>query len=107
MKERRDYMFTLVRQSRESGLTLQVINELGKWISEEIKSTLPKSQIGKAMAYAYARWDSLSAYLFDANLKIDNNQAENTIRPVALGNKNYLSAGSHEAAQRAAIIYSF
>jgi len=87
--------------------SLPVINELGKWIFEEIKSTLPKSQIGKAMAYAYARWDALSAYLYDGNLLIDNNLIENAIRPVALGRKNYLFAGSHEAAQRAAMIYSF
>src|SRR5690606_4140123 len=66
-----------------------------------------KSQIGKAMAYAYARWDALSAYLHDGNLQIDNNLCENAIRPVALGRKNYLFAGSHEAAQRSAMIYSF
>lgn len=87
--------------------SLPVINELGKWIFEEIKSTLPKSQIGKAMAYAYARWDALSAYLYDGNLQIDNNLVENAIRPVALGRKNYLFAGSYEAAQRSAMIYSF
>lgn len=86
--------------------SLPVINELGKWIFEEIKNTLPKSQIGKAMAYAYARWDALSAYLYDGNLFIDNNLVENAIRPIALGRKNYLFAGSHEAAQRSAMIYS-
>ncbi|SFT11728.1 IS66 family transposase [Sphingobacterium wenxiniae] len=96
-------------QTKELRLTesLPVINALGKWIFEEIKNTLPKSQIGKAMAYAYARWDALSAYLYDGNLLIDNNLVENAIRPVALGRKNYLFAGSHEAAQRAAMIYSF
>lgn len=87
--------------------SLPVINELGKWIFEEIKNTLPKSQIGKAMAYAYARWDALSAYLYDGNLFIDNNLVENAIRPIALGRKNFLFAGSHEAAQRSAMIYSF
>jgi len=65
--------------------SLPVINALGKWIFQEIKNTLPKSQIGKAMAYAYARWDALSAYLYDGNLLIDNNLVENAIRPVALG----------------------
>ena len=96
-------------QIRELRLTesLPVINEMGKWISREIKNTLPKSQIGKAMAYAYARWDALSAYLYDGNLQIDSNLVENAIRPLALGRKNYLFAGSHEAAQRAAMIYSF
>ncbi len=87
--------------------SLPVINDMGKWIFEEIKNTLPKSQIGKAMSYAYARWDMLSEYLRDGNLQIDNNLIENAIRPVALGRKNWLFAGSHEAAQRAAIIYSF
>jgi len=87
--------------------SLPVINELGTWIFHEIKNTLPKSQIGKAMAYAYARWDALSAYLYDGSLHIDNNLVENAIRPIALGRKNYLFAGSHEAAQRAAMIYSF
>jgi len=112
-------LYSVEREAREANLTpdqikelrlgksLPVINELGKWIFQEIKSTLPKSQIGKAMAYAYVRWDALSAYLYDGSLHIDNNLVENAIRPVALGRKNYLFAGSHEAAQRAAMIYSF
>ena len=87
--------------------SLPVINDLGKWIFGEIKSTLPKSQIGKAMAYAYARWDALSAYLYDGPLHIDNNLVENAIRPLALGRKNYLFCGSHDAAKRAGMIYSF
>lgn len=87
--------------------SLPVVNQLGKWIFEQIKNTLPKSQIGKAMQYAYARWDALSAYLYDGSLQIDNNPVENVIRPVALGRKNYLFAGTHDAAQRAAMIYSF
>lgn len=112
-------LYATERKAREENLSpqqikelrlaesLPVINELGKWLFEEIKNTLPKSQIGKAMAYAYARWDALSAYLYEGNLLIDNNLVENAIRPVALGRKNYLFAGSHEAAQRAAMIYSF
>ena len=87
--------------------SLPVINDFGKWIAKEVKSTLPKSSIGKAMRYSIQRWDSLSAYLYDGILEIDNNLVENAIRPVALGRKNYLFAGSHDAAQRAAMIYSF
>lgn len=87
--------------------SLPVLNELGKWIFTEIKNTLPKSQIGKAMRYAMERWDKLSAYLQDGSLHIDNNAAENAIRPIALGRKNYLFAGTHEAASRAGMIYSF
>lgn len=87
--------------------SLPIINELGTWIFEEIKNTLPKSQIGKALIYAFNRWDALSAYLYDGTLVIDNNPVENAIRPVALGRKNYLFAGSHDAAKIAAMIYSF
>lgn len=112
-------LYAVERKAREESLSpeqtkklrletsLPVINELGKWIFEEIKNTLPKSQIGKALAYAYSRWDALSAYLYDGNLQIDTNQCENAIRPCCLGRRNYLFAGSHEAAQRAAMIYSF
>jgi transposase len=82
-------------------------NTLGQWISEQVQYTLPKSSIGIAMRYAIERWDALSAYLYDGILEIDNNLVENAIRPVALGRKNYLFAGSHAAAQRAAMIYSF
>lgn len=96
-------------QRKELRLTqsLPLLNNLGKWITEEVKQVLPKSQIGKALKYTIARWDSLNAYLYDGALEIDNNLVENAIRPVALGRKNYLFAGSHEAAQRAAVIYSF
>lgn len=87
--------------------SLPILNMFGKWITEEVKSTLPKSQIAKAMKYSIERWDALSAYLYDGILEIDNNLVENAIRPVALGRKNYLFAGSHDAAQRAAMIYSF
>ncbi len=53
------------------------------------------------------RWNELMVYTTDGKLNIDNNPVENSIRPVALGRKNYLFAGSHEAAQRSAMLYSF
>jgi transposase len=96
-------------QIKELRLTesLPVINELGKWISDNSKQVLPQSAIGKALNYSRDRWDMLSAYLYDGSLNIDNNPVENAIRPLALGRKNYLFAGSHEAATRAGMIYSF
>ncbi len=89
--------------------SLPVINEFGKWMFDQMKNRLilPKSPIGKAFRYAMDRWDRLSAYLYDGILEIDNNLVENAIRPLAIGRKNYLFAGSHDAAQRAAGIYSF
>ena len=86
---------------------LPVLNELGKWIVETYKVVLPKSAMGKATAYCIPRWDKLMNYLNDGSLEIDNNLAENAIRPIALGRKNYLFAGSSRGAERAAMFYSF
>jgi transposase len=85
-----------------------ILNELEKWLIEKSadQSILPKSLIRKAIDYALSRWKGLSAYAYDGELEIDNNLVENTIRPIALGRKNYLFAGSHEAAQNIAVLYS-
>jgi len=87
--------------------SLPILNELGKWMAETYKTVLPKSALGKAIAYCIPRWDNLLAYLNDGSLEIDNNLAENAIRPIALGRKNYLFAGSARGAERAAMFYSF
>jgi transposase len=71
-----------------------------------IESTDEKSAIGKAISYTLNLWPRLIKYLDDGRFQIDNNLIENTIRPGSLGRKNYLFAGSHDAAQYAAIIYS-
>ncbi len=72
----------------------------------QLTNSLPKSPLGMALQYTLASWDKLSIYLQDGNLHIDNNLVENSIRPVAIGRKNYLFAGNHEAAQRSAMLYS-
>jgi transposase len=86
---------------------LPVINQLGQQLAEMYQDVLPKSPLGDALNYIIPRWDSLLAYLNDGMLEIDNNLVENSIRPNALGRKNYLFAGSHSGAQRAAMFYSF
>ena len=62
--------------------------------------------ITKAIEYCLKRWTALIRYLDDGNLPIDNNWAENQMRPWALGRKNWLFAGSLESGQRAASIMS-
>lgn len=78
-----------------------------EWLTEQQGRVTPGSPLGKAIAYTLTRWNKLNHYLLDGSLEIDNNLVENLIRPLALGRKNYLFAGSHEAAQRAAAIYTF
>jgi transposase len=84
-----------------------VLNELETWLKSNVSQTLPKSAIGKAIAYTLNLWTKLKEYINEGKYEIDNNLIENAIRPLALGRKNYLFAGSHKAAQRAAMMYSF
>jgi len=77
------------------------------WIKEESTHVLPKSPIGKAMNYFQAQYSKLIGCLDRGDLHIDNNWVENKIRPLALGRKNYLFAGSHNGARWIAMMYSF
>ena len=86
---------------------LPIFNKLGEYLYGNLNTVLPKSPIGKAISYMLARWESLMAYMYDGALNIDNNLVENSIRPTAIGRKNYLFAGSHSGAQKAAMFYSF
>ena len=124
-KQRAEYMLKQIqllynteRTAREQSYTheqrlalrqsesMPVLQNIHQWLQDNIMQVLPKSTIGKAIAYALARWEKLCIYAHNGYLEIDNNPVENAIRPVALGRKNYLFAGSHDAAQRAAMIYS-
>jgi hypothetical protein len=112
------HLYAVERQAREASLSADeryvlrqqkagpVLDELGEYIVKEYEQVLPKSTIGKAFHYLAARYNKHYEYLQNGRLEIDNNLIENSIRPVALGRKNYLFAGSHAGAERAAIIYS-
>ncbi len=125
-KERASHVMKLIQLlyaiealARESGMTSQeryslrldkslpIINEIGLYIYQEKNKVLPQSPIGKAFEYCGNRWTSLQNYLTDGILEIDSNLIENSIRPLALGRKNYLFAGSHDAAKDIAMFYSF
>jgi transposase len=111
-------LYAVEREAREKKLSAEdryllrqqkarpVMDQLGEWIVAEHGKVLPKSAIGKAIYYLVARYNKIYLYLEDGRLEIDNNPVENAIRPVALGRKNYLFAGSHAGAQRAAMVYS-
>lgn len=86
--------------------SIPILESLAKWMKEQYMQVAPKSSIGKALAYSIERWRRLSIYTENGMLNIDNNPVENSIRPVAVGRKNYLFCGSHEAAQRSAMLYS-
>jgi len=77
-----------------------------KWIVSYYPKVLPRGKMGRALSYTYSLFHRLSRYHLDGRYQIDNNLIENAIRPLALGRKNYLFCGNHDAAENAAIMYS-
>jgi len=107
-RQARDEQFSPAqRKELRQKESVPILTELEAWMRNELLEVLPKSAIGEAIAYTLKLWKRLSRYVDDGNWEIDNNLIENSIRPVALGRKNYMFAGSHDGAQRAAMMYSF
>lgn len=94
------------RKKERQEKSLPVLISLENWMKAEYVKVLPQSSIGKAIFYSLSRWKKLSLYAENGKLEIDNNLVENAIRPIAIGRKNYLFAGSHDAAKRSAMMYS-
>lgn len=90
------------RQSR----SVPILEQMHQWMKEQAAQVTPQSAIAKAIRYSMERWDKLILYTQHGHMHIDNNAIENAIRPLALGRKNFLFAGSHESAQRIAIVYT-
>lgn len=96
----------VVRQQLRDQYSRPVMAKLKEWIADTAPSAVPKSPLGRAITYAVNQWPHLVVYLEDGAVPIDNVLVEQRIRPVAVGRKNYLFAGSDEGARRASIIYS-
>ena len=95
----------IVRQIRQQKAK-PIADRLYAWLQQKRLGTTKNASITKAIEYCLKRWQALTRYLEDGNLPIDNNWAENQMRPWALGRKNWLFAGSLESGQRAASIMS-
>jgi len=112
-------LYEIERLARENNLSdeqikdlrqeksLPILNSFEQWMKQKLLQTLPKSAIGQAIAYTLNLWNRLKRYILDGRYQIDNNLIENSIRPSAIGRKNYLFAGSHQGAKRVAMMYSF
>ena len=111
-------LYRLERQAEDEGMNKEQIEILRKtkawpllqafekWLEENVYQVLPRSPIGKALSYTYSIYPRLVRYVIDGRYRIDNNGVENGVRPLALGRKNYMFCGNHQAAKRTAIIYS-
>jgi transposase len=83
-----------------------VLVKLDAYLAWLAQTVLPKSALAKAVNYARNQWDALRCYTTDGRLTIDNNTSERTLRPQAIGRKNWLFLGSENAGARAAVLYT-
>jgi transposase len=93
-----------IRSSRSRPILDRIHRALMRF--RQSRAHLPKGLMGKAIAYALGQWKMLNTYLTDGRIEIDNNLVENSIRPTAVGKKNWLFIGDIEAGWRSAVIYS-
>ena len=112
------HVYKIERQCDEAGLSYderrQTRQELSRPIMEAMKVWMetegikysPSSLTGKAITYAYTKWDNIMRCLDDGRLYWDNNLAENVQRPITLSRKNFLFCGNHEAAVNMSVICS-
>lgn len=94
------------RKAKRQELARPIMEAMKVWMETEGVKYSQSSLIGKAITYAYPRWDNMMHYLDDGRLLLDNNLAENEIRPRTLGRKNYLFCGNHEAAENMSVVCS-
>ncbi|MHB8354753.1 MAG: IS66 family transposase [Burkholderiales bacterium] len=94
------------RQHLRATLVAPRIEAMFLWLQQKREGTPNGGALAKAIDYSIKRWDALRAYAHSGNLPIDNNQIENAIRPIAIGKKNWMFAGSESAGKRAANIQS-
>jgi len=94
------------RKALREKLAVPILDAFEQWMKDTYPTVLPRSRIGQAIAYSYSLWPRMKNYLKEGRLMIDNNLAENTIRPIAISRKNFLFCGNHQAAVHTAIICS-
>ncbi len=94
----------LLRERQEKAKP--ILEEFKRWLDTKSEQTPPKGLLGKAIGYALNQWHRLVIYVDTYHVTMDNNMAENTIRPFVIGRKNWLFSGTPAGAAASAAIYS-
>jgi len=94
------------RQAARSAEAKMVLRRIGQALDRLQPKVLPQSLLGQAIGYITHLWPGLVRYTDHGEVEIDSNQVENSIRPTAIGKKNFLFVGHPEAGWRSAVIYS-
>jgi len=95
-----------LRHSVRAWQSAPVYHRIGKVIDILLPRYRPSDPMCKALSYAKSNWKRIGEYLRDGRVEIDNNLAENAVRPIKLGAKNWLFFGSEGAGHNAALIYT-
>jgi transposase len=95
------------RAARRQTESVAILARINGWLAAQQVHVLPKSPMAEAIQYALNNWEALNRYVTDPRLDIDNNPAENALRPTVLGRVNHLFYGSEGGGRTAAILYSF
>lgn len=85
---------------------LPILRIFKAWLEEQYRGVSTKSPFGEAVTYTLNQWNALVAYVNHGLLEISNNIAENAIRPIAVGRKNWLHLGSYRGGKAAAVVFS-
>jgi hypothetical protein len=113
-----DELFAIDREAREAQMdhagrhqlrqekAPPVLDRIREHILATSKAVLPKSAVGKACSYTLGLWKKLTRFLEYPQLELSNNLAENSMRPVAMGRKNWIHIGSEQAGPHVAAIVS-
>lgn len=111
-------LYKVEKEARDNGLTPEerqalrdkkskpILNKLKEWLEKTMRGSPPQGKLGKGIKYMIDRWEELTNFLKDGRLEIDNNGVENSIRPFAVGRKNWLFMGSPRGARAGMIFYS-
>ena len=83
-----------------------IVKDFKKWLDSRLEKVPPTSLLGKAINYTLGQWHRLTPFLKDARIPMDNNTAENAIRPFVIGRKNWLFNCTPEGAKASATLYS-
>ena len=109
-------VYDVEREAREKGLrgearlalrqekSKPILNDIEQYLLKQRPEVLPKSPIGKAISYALSNWAALERPWEDGDLEIDNNGAERSLRPIAIGRNNWTFYGSDNGGRTAAVL---
>ena len=95
-----------IRRTVRQAETKPLMEDFKLWLDARLGEVSQKSGLAEAIRYAHSHWEGLTRFLSDGRIEIDSNTVERTMRPIGLGRRNYLFAGSDEGGRTWAIIAS-